>query len=96
MSNAATKTETAMPKTQAEALALVNESTKRGALRIVAKIANTRDAWCSGCRGRKKKIEAGSGALYFSVGLRATTLRERQYARKGLVWHSYCFKCATK
>lgn len=78
------------PTTQAEAVALTSEAFRKGG-KVIARVANKRPAKCCTCRAK-----LDGGAMYFDQGLRATTLRERQNARKGLIWYSYCPGCAAK
>ena len=81
----------AAPTTQAEALALTSPRFRAGTSRIIAKVANKRDVKCAACR---RKVSGG--ALYFDVGLRAHTLYEKTHARRGLIWHVWCPKCAAE
>lgn len=81
----------AAPTTQAEALALTSSEFQKGARRIVARMANKKDVKCCGCRAK-----VTGGEMYFDKGLRASTLNEKFYARKGLIWYPHCAKCAAK
>ena len=46
------------------------------------------------CNGCKKVIRMGE--KYFYIGVRATTLHEKQYAKKGCIWSIWCEECACK